>query len=107
TAHGSVGFVIAQPHIEHRPKRPGHAREHGVHSNGADAQAAVAGSTEGRTGIKSKPTKGQDEAAGEDDDDVMGEDGVGFSRTLVLAKARANDHGNGERGDATTSVYYT
>jgi hypothetical protein len=36
--------------------------QHGVHRDRADAQIAVAGSTQRRTGVESEPSEGQDEA---------------------------------------------
>ena len=69
--HGRVRLAVAQPHVEHGAEAARHPGQHGVHRDGADAQAAVAGSAQRRAGIESEPAEGQNEAAGEHQHDVV------------------------------------
>ena len=61
--HGGVRLAVAQPHVQHGAEGAGHARQHGIHRDAADAQIAVAGSAQRGARIKPEPAEGQDEAA--------------------------------------------
>src|SRR5579862_1825342 len=74
--HRRIRLSITHPHVKHRAERPGHARQHGIHRDGADAQIAVARSAESGSGIKAEPAERQDETASQDNYDVVSNDGV-------------------------------
>src|SRR5579885_3786729 len=74
--HGSVRFSITEPHVKHGRETARHPGQHRVDGDGCDAEIARAGRPEARTWVKSEPAEGQDEAASQNQDDVMADDGV-------------------------------
>ena len=94
--HGSVGLSVAQPHIEHGAEAARHSGKHRVDGHCRDAKVAGTRGPKRRTGIKSKPAKRQNEAAGQDDHDIVTDNRVRLTGARVLAKARPNDDRDGQ-----------
>jgi len=59
------------------------------------AQVAVARSTQGRAGVEPEPAERQDQAAGDDQHNIVASMTCGLPSRENLPISRAEDHGNG------------
>src|SRR5208337_1192076 len=103
--HGSVGFALNGPHVQHGADESRGAGEHGVHRDGTDAQVAVARSTERGAGIKAEPAEGQNQATRDHQDDIVGQNDLRLALARKLSDTRAENHGDGQRAEAADGVH--
>src|SRR5512146_1156599 len=106
-SHRRVRLAFQRPHVDHRAKGTRATRKHGVHSDGANAQAACSRSAERASRIEAEPPEGKDETTDHHGRNVMPDDCICRAIAVEFADARSDDERAGQCSQAAHRMHNT